>query len=142
MKKLIARSIASLLLSVVALGSFVQAQSPERTIKANIPFEFSVGNRSFPAGRYSLVRVEPFLLELRDPEGRVLAHVLTQSVQSQTLPSQPRLLFDHEDGAHALIQVWQENESIGQQLTSSKSVSHAVQKGSRHVQTAQVSNPR
>jgi len=142
MKKLIARSIASILLSVLTLGPFAQAQSPERTIKANIPFEFSVGNRSFPAGRYSLVRVEPFLLELRDPEGRVLANVLTQSVQSQTAPAQPRLLFDKEGGGHALTQVWQEDESIGQQLIPSRSATRAVQKATRHVQTAQASNPR
>ena len=48
MKKLIAHSIASILLSVVTLGLCAQAQSPERTIKADIPFEFSVGNRIFP----------------------------------------------------------------------------------------------
>jgi hypothetical protein len=142
MKERIARSIASLLLSVLSLGLFAQSQSTERTIKANIPFEFSVGNRSFPAGLYSLVRTEPFLLELRDPDGRVLANVLTQSVQSQTVPTRPRLLFDDAGGGHALTQVWQENESIGQQLMPSKSVTRAVQRGSRHVQTAQVSNPR
>jgi hypothetical protein len=142
MKKLIARSMASILLSVLALGLFAQAQSPERTIKTNIPFEFSVGSRSFPAGRYFVVRVEPFLLELRDSNGRVLANVLTQSVQSQTAPVQPRLLFDNDGGGHALTQVWQENESIGQQLTPLKSATRAVQKPARHVQTAQVSNPR
>ena len=142
MKKLIARSIASILLSVLSLDLIAHAQSPERTIKANIPFEFSVGNRSFPAGRYSLVRVQPFLLELRDPEGRVLANVLTQSVQSQTAPAEPKLLFDNEGGGHALTQVWQENESIGQQLRPSKLATRAVQKAARHVQTAQVSNPR
>ena len=142
MKKLIAHSIALILLSVVTLGLCAQAQSPERTIKADIPFEFSVGNRIFPGGRYSLVRTEPFLLELRDPDGRVLANVLTQSVQSQVAPAQPRLLFDNQGGGHALTQVWQENESIGQQLMPSKSATRAVQKATRHVQTAQVSNPR
>ena len=142
MKKLIARSVTSILLSVLSLGLLAQAQSNERTIKANIPFEFSVGNRIFPAGSYALVRVAPFLLELRDPEGRVLANVLTQSVQSQTAPAQPRLLFDSEAGGHALTQVWQENEFIGQRLLPSKSATRAVQKGSRHVQTAQVNNLR
>jgi hypothetical protein len=142
MNKLIARSIASLLLSAMTLGPFAQAQSPERIIKANIPFEFSVGNRIFPAGRYALVRSEPFLLELRDPGGRVLASFLTQSVQARNAPAQPRLLFDNEGGGHALTQVWQENDSIGQQLQPSKSATRAVQKATRHVQTAQVSNPR
>jgi hypothetical protein len=142
MKKLIARSFAFLLPSVLTLGSFAQAQQSERAIKANIPFDFSVGNRIFPAGRYALVRVEPSVLELRDSEGRMLANVLTQSVQSLTAPSQPKLLFYSEGGGHALTQVWQENISIGQQLLTSKSATRAVQKASRHVQTAEVSSPR
>jgi hypothetical protein len=142
MKKLIARSFAFLLLSVLAVGTFAQAQQSERTIKANIPFDFSVGNRIFPAGRYALVRVEPSVLELRDYEGRVLASVLTQSIQSLTAPAQPRLLFDGENGAHALTQVWQPNESIGQRLQPTKSLTRAVQKASHNVQTAQVNDQR
>jgi hypothetical protein len=139
MRKLIVRNFTVLLLSVLAMGSFAQAQRPEQTIKANIPFDFSVGNRIFPAGRYAVVRIEPSVLELRDSKGRVLANVLTQSVQSLTAPTQPKLLFD---GEHALTEVWQENESIGVKLQPSKSGTRDVQKASRHVQTAQVSNPR
>jgi hypothetical protein len=142
MKKRIGHSFTLLLLSVLTLGSFAQAQRPDQIIKANIPFDFSFGNRSFPAGRYTVVRVEPSVLELRDPEGRVLANVLTQSVQSLTAPAQPKLFFESEDGGHVLTQVWQENESIGVKLPPSKSFTRAVQKASRHVQTAQATNPR
>lgn len=142
MKKLIAHSFASFLFAVLTLGPFAQAQHPERSIKANIPFDFTVGTRTFPAGRYLLVRVGPSVLELRDSESRMLANVLTQSVQSLKAPVQPRLLFDNESGEHVLTQVWQENESIGQQIVQPRSVTRAVQKPSRHVQTAQVGNPR
>jgi len=142
MKKRIARSFASLLFGVLTLGLSARAQHPERSIKANIPFDFTVGGRTFPAGRYRLVRVDPSVLELRDSEGRMLANVLTQSVQSLNAPSEPKLLFDSEGGGHVLTQVWQEDETIGQQILASRSVTRAVQKPSRHVQTAQVGNPR
>lgn len=142
MQKLVARSVALLLFGVLTLGPFAQAQHSERSIKANIPFDFTVGSRAFPAGRYLLVRIDPSVLELRDSEGRLLANLLTQSVQSMNVPVQPKLLFDSEGGGHVLTQVWQEDETIGQQILASRLVTHAVQKPSRHVQTAQVGNPR
>ena len=81
MKNLVGRIVTSLLLSILALGS-AQGQRSERIIQANIPFDFAVGSRFFPAGHYSLVRSQPWQLELRDSEGRVLVNLLTQSVQT------------------------------------------------------------
>ena len=72
MKNLVGRVVTSLLLSILALGSVAQGQRTERIIHANIPFDFAVGDRYFPAGHYSLVRSEPWQLELRDSEGRAL----------------------------------------------------------------------
>ena len=82
MKNRVGRVLASLLLSVLTLGSALDAQHTERVIKANIPFDFVVGNEIFPAGRYSVVIiVGPVLLELHDSRAASLANVLTQSVQ-------------------------------------------------------------
>lgn len=143
MKKLARRVLASLLLAVLLLlGSAAYAQRTEKIIKVNIPFEFTVGNRVFPAGRYSLLRVDPSVLELRDSEGQVLLNVLTQSVEASTKPDLPRLLFNSEGGRHVLTQVWQENESIGQQIPQSNAATRAVRKRSGHVQTAKAGNPR
>ena len=142
MTKLIARSFASILFGVLALGSIAQAQRPERTVKANIPFDFALGSRTFPAGHYSLVRVEPSLLELRDSDGRILLNILTHSVQSLAAPTHPRLLFDLNAGEHTLTEVWQENDTTGQRILQSGSATRAVQKRSAHVQTAEVGNPR
>ena len=44
----VGRVFASLLLSVLMLGSALYAQHTERVIKANIPFDFVVGNEIFP----------------------------------------------------------------------------------------------
>ena len=128
MKNLVGRIVTSLLLSVLTLGSVAQAQRSEQIIKANIPFDFAVGSRFFPAGHYSLVRSQPWQLELRDSGGRVLVNVLTQSVQASTTPDRPKLVFESEDRRHVLTQVWQENESIGQQILQSKWGSDAVRK--------------
>ena len=94
MKNLVGRIVTSLLLSILALGSAAQGQRSEQIIQANIPFDFAVGSRFFPAGHYSLVRSQPWQLELRDSEGRVLVNLLTQSVQTSTAPDRPKLVFE------------------------------------------------
>jgi hypothetical protein len=142
MKNQVGQILASILLGVLTLGSTVQAQHTERTIKANIPFDFVVGSEVFPAGHYSLVFIGPVLLELHDSEGRVLANVLTHAVQASTRPVRPKLLFESEAGQQVLTQVWQQGEFTGLQILQPKSGTLAVQKRSRHVQTAQVGNPR
>ncbi len=142
MKNLIGRVLTSLLLGVLTLGSIAHAQGAERVIKVNIPFDFTAGNYLLPAGRYSLKRTEPWLLELRDSEGRFLANALTQSVQTLTGPDQPKLRFDHVGGQYILTQVWQESDSLGQQILRPRSAILAVRRPSRHVQTAEVGNPR
>ena len=50
MKRLIARTLTSLLLVVLWLGGAAYAQLTHAVIKVNIPFEFNVGNKTFPAG--------------------------------------------------------------------------------------------
>lgn len=143
MKNRLARLLASLLLGVLALGSTAQAQRTERTIRANIPFDFVVAGEIFPPGRYSLVLNGPLWLELRDSDGRALASVLTRSVQAPAGPNQPKLRFEEENGRRVLSQVWQKGDPLGQQvLLRSKSASVAVRKYSGHIQTAQAGNPR
>ena len=65
-----------------------------RLIEANIRFDFTVGSQVFPAGQYGLKTIEPSQLELRNSAGRVLAHVLTHSVQTLSTPAIPKLVFD------------------------------------------------
>ena len=142
MKNRVGRVFASLLLSVLMLGSALHAQQAERVIKANIPFDFVVGREIFPAGQYSVALVGPVMLELRNSQGRALINVLTQSVQAPAAPGTPKLRFDKEDGQNVLTQVWQEGNEVGQQVLRSKSAVVAVRKGAGHVQTAETTNPR
>jgi hypothetical protein len=143
MKSLVGRVLTSFLLSILAMATIAQGQrTGQMIIKANIPFDFALGDRYFPAGHYSLVRSEPWQLELRDSQGRLLVNVLTQSVETLVSPVRPTLQFESEGGRNVLTQVWPENESIGQQILQPKWRTDAVRKRSGHVQTAKVGNPR
>jgi len=56
MKQLIARTLTSLLLAVGFLAGIANGQATSWVVKVNIPFEFNVGNKTFPAGSYSLAQ--------------------------------------------------------------------------------------
>jgi hypothetical protein len=141
MKNLFAQTFASLLLGVLTLAPLAQAQQAQRIIKVNIPFEFSVGDREFPAGSYSLASSAPPLLDVRDAKGHTLVRLLTNSVETQTAPATPLLEFISDGGRYSLAEVWQENDLIGQQVPQSKAWAK-VAKRHAHTETIAASNSR
>lgn len=130
MKKLIARILIPLSLTVLLLAGAATAQYEQRTFKVSTPFEFSVNDKVFPAGDYTVVRATPSRVELRDSQGRVLASVITHSVESQTAPRFSKLAFSTADGGHALTQIWLENERVGYELASPKTATIAARRQS------------
>jgi len=132
MNHFVVRTLVSLLFGALALGS-AQAQRTERIIKASIPFEFSVGRQTFPAGTYSLVITSPVFLQVRDCAGHTLATVLTNSVEANPAAS-PKLRFTSEGGHYTLAQVWQGDDS-GEQLPSPRPSTKLAKRQSRHAQT-------
>jgi len=131
MKNLVGTMLASLLLAL-ALGPTAQAQQAQRIMKVNIPFDFSVDGKTFPSGKYRVVSVEPAVLQLRDADDRSLALVLTNAVESANGPGAPKLYFNSESGQYVLTEVWQQNDSIGQQLPLSKSLVRTAKRDSKH----------
>ena len=116
MKQLIARTLTSLLLAVGFLAGMANGQTTSWVVKVNIPFEFNVGNKTFPAGTYSLVQPLQHFLVLRDSRGQTIASAFTEGIESASPVAAPKLKFDSVAGQHTLIEVWQQQESSGQRL--------------------------
>ena len=140
MKHLMARTLTSLIFVVVGLAATAPAQST-RIVKANIPFEFSFGNRSFPAGEYSLVQSQQHLLALRDPRGHSIAQVLTGPIYSLTPAAKTTLKFYSSNGQHILAEVWQEQDASGEQLYEPKNQVERAQQRSAYVGTSEGGQP-
>jgi len=119
MKQLIRRTLTSLSIAVLWLAGMAHAQSTW-VIKVHIPFEFAVGDKTFPSGDYSLVQPLQHFLVLRDARGQTIASTFTHGVQSSTLPSNAKLKFYSSDNRHVLAEVWQREESVGHQLVLPK----------------------
>jgi hypothetical protein len=120
MKQLVARTLMLLTLAVMGLTMTSQAQITS-VIKVNIPFEFNFAGRTFPAGEYSLMRPMQHLLVLRDSRGHSIAQTFTGGVESLTPADATRLKFSNSDGQYVLTEVWQNLDSSGQRLYSTKS---------------------
>lgn len=136
MKKLMARIWTPLSLSVLLLAGAAQAQYAPRVAKIKVPFEFSAGNNTYPAGEYSVVKVAPNRIDLRDADFRMLTSFLTVPVEAQKPSVRPKMVFSTADGDHVLTRIWFESDSTGQELWHRKNGALAKRRSQEPVQTA------
>jgi len=108
-------AVFSLLLTMSAAS--VHAQSNRSTI--NIPFSFTVGHKTLPAGEYS---VEPgrsdsnssWLIQSVQGNGSVLFS--TSSIWTIETQKTSRLVFNNYDGQYFLSQIWSVGDNSGREL--------------------------
>jgi hypothetical protein len=103
-------------LSAIGMG---QAQIGGDVLKVKVPFNFTVGTQTFPAGEYSLKPLLPHTMSLRNQAGQVLTNINTNSVESTDAQKSMKLVFDGYDGHYFLAQIWKEGDNIGRELTKS-----------------------
>jgi hypothetical protein len=113
MKKHLLFAFASLFL----VAGSVHAQSV--SLRADIPFDFVVGNTMMPAGTYSIQpsNTDESIVELWSPElkdGILLAPCTCASDRGQ---HESKLVFQVSDGQYFLWQIWTEGYDEGRQLT-------------------------
>jgi hypothetical protein len=131
MKNLITHMLTPLFVAVLLLTGLTRAQSAPWIIQVNVPFDFTVGQKAFPAGEYSIVRVGPGRLDLRDIHRHVLGSLITYSVRSLEKSTTTKLEFSTAGGGHALMQVWLEGELIGDELAVPKRPTAVAKNNSR-----------
>jgi len=116
MKKQIYFYFATMIL-VGVLGISTQAQSRNRQqLRADIPFAFSVGNKSLPAGEYRVQVVNPSsdksVLQITSLDGRTTMMVRTVDIEGSST-SRAKLTFRHYGDQYFLAQVWMAAETTG-----------------------------
>jgi hypothetical protein len=101
--------------------------STHAVLTVKVPFEFVVGNQSFPAGTYkfqSLLNSVPGkdtidVLTVRSTEGRLYQAIVT-SVADSAAQSAPRLVFTHNEGRTELSEVWEPGKRGGCRIENRK----------------------
>jgi hypothetical protein len=104
--------------------STAKAQTSGTTqLIANIPFEFSVGNQTLPAGEDAVRCTNPAsdmkVLQLRSSDGSASVMVRTNSVIGKT-QDDAKLVFNRYGDHYFFAQAWLPADSIGMQASKSR----------------------
>jgi len=127
-------SLMVMLAVVPALGA--GTGSLDHKIQVDIPFDFMVGDRTFPGGTYTFTQptITRRVLLIRSLDGHESALVLTQSVQKSLTPSdETKLVFTRYGDQYFLAQVWTVGNLSGLGLRKSGTESEVAENFSRQM---------
>ncbi len=114
--------ILVLLTAGCALRANAQALE-EGTIEADVPFAFIVGEKTFPAGKYTLKRADdtnPGVLEIRNDKGRGASFFEAETAQANEYPRQTNLVFEKIGDQYFLSEIWASDTNVGYRLPKTK----------------------
>lgn len=112
-----AMMIAAAMMLTGILCAVARAQSPNRLMKFNVPFEFSVGERTMPAGEYVITLLGrdsnlPAVL-IKSGDGRAAQILQMTPVEAKRLRESATLVFNRYGSSHFLAQIWTPSERAG-----------------------------
>ena len=117
MKNTLCRITGILALAFLATTQVARAQEP---LLASIPFQFTAGQMTLPAGEYRVQNTgeAPFLL-IQRTDGSAATYVMPHAVQANRPQTQSKLVFRRNGERYFLSQVWIEGHSRGKELSPS-----------------------
>ena len=102
-----------ILAGVLATSAQAQSTSSQRIV-ANIPFNFTVGKTSLPAGKYTVTVLNPAsdrrALQIRNINGRSSAMILTTGVIGDVAESS-KLVFERDGDRYVFAQAQMAGDS-------------------------------
>jgi hypothetical protein len=105
-KKAMKKLYIPLMLIMLAVSAHGQTSSVQKVI-ANIPFAFNVGKTTLPAGKYTIIVLNPTsdrkTLQIRSLNGRSSAIVLTMA-SNGSLSDSAKLVFERYDDRYYFAQ--------------------------------------
>jgi hypothetical protein len=119
MKKSFLRITGMLALAFLAATQTVRAQQP---LIANVPFEFTAGDKMLPAGEYRVQKSSdgsPALL-IQRTDGSAVTYVQSSGVElNPNQQAQSKLVFHRYGDRYFLSQVWRADTLRGRELPKS-----------------------
>ena len=97
----------AIIILVTAFAAGAQAEPTSQRVIANIPFAFTVNNKTLPAGKYTITVLNPSsdrkALQIRSMNGRFSAIVLTNAVLGN-VSENSKLVFERYDDRYFFAQ--------------------------------------
>ena len=132
MRKQALRAV-TMLVTIIALAFATaiasNARQSKNSIKADIPFDFVVGDKTLAAGEYSIgqITTDGAGMRVSSRTGGHNAVRLSNSIQSSTVTKRSKLTFRRYGNTYFLAQVWVSGTNEGRALLKSKSERAAEQ---------------
>lgn len=107
------------LIAMLAMATAVAAAKPlaANKVVANIPFEFSVGYKTMPAGEYAVLSIPNSNgLLIQSSDGKRSALRLSNGVESSKTQTHARLVFHRYGERYFLAEVWNGSDKTGREL--------------------------
>jgi len=117
MKKQALRIFTMLSLVLMLTAVSVHAQSKRTTI--NIPFNFTVGQTTLPAGEYTIEpnrKDSPDVWLIQSTSGHDSVLFTTGSTWASETPKRTGLVFNNYDGQYFLAKIWNAGDNSGRAL--------------------------
>ena len=118
------------LVTLITVSFFVMvaaASAPAQTgglLKADIPFTFTVGDKTLPTGEYVIERINrqtnQETLWIRSADGRISVLVRTMPAQTGAAQEKTKLIFNRYGESHYLSQLWASADGWGLALPESR----------------------
>ena len=89
-------------------------------LKADIPFNFVVGDTQLPSGEYHVKQLRPGVIQVQDKVTRSSAIVMTTGVQTEKTSDVGKLVFNRYGDNYFLSRIWAPSSIIGRQLLKSR----------------------
>ncbi|HYJ47837.1 MAG TPA: hypothetical protein VEV81_14575, partial [Pyrinomonadaceae bacterium] len=127
MKKQALKAV-TMLVSIIALAFMTavvsNAQSHSQKLRANVPFDFIVGDKTLAAGEYTVGAIGDTSndgIMVRSTDGRHSAIRLSNSVQASAPTKRAMLTFRRYGSSYFLAQIWTPGSAEGREMAKSKS---------------------
>jgi len=120
MKKQVLSFVAMVGLLMTLTVVFVSGQQT-RLMTATIPFDFTIGQKTLPAGKYEIYHNgRPNALVIRSMDCRVNVMFLTNSVQAKRALAEAQLVFRRYGDQYFLGQLWSPGDDVGHESPQSR----------------------
>ena len=126
------RMLLTIALLLGAVSVYTQAENVP-FIKVSIPFNFTVGNQTLPAGDYTVLHSDVHaqsVVWLQSPDGKFVAIVGTHPRYALDPSPSTQLIFQHSGGGYFLSQFWTLGSSSGREVQLSKRAKELARNGS------------
>jgi hypothetical protein len=116
-------TMVALLVLVGSMAVAAQAQNNNRRLVAKIPFQFNVGDKTLPAGEYTVTQTNPSsdraVLQVRSKDGRSSATIQMNNAIGKA-SERARLVFNRYDNQHYFAAAWIDGDASGLQARKSQ----------------------